>query len=343
MGGMDAPPVSAPLPGGLSARHSVRRSAPFLLAVLALHAAGLTLLALSAPGQPLLWGLGLSAYLLGVRHAWDADHIAVIDNTVRRLLTLGRPAYGVGLYFSLGHSAVVLLMAVAAALIGAALLGAQDQLGTFGGWVGPFVAGAYLLVVATLNLRATARLLRGAPEGHGEGHGDHGHHHGGPLARLIAPLTRLITRPWQVMPLGFLMGLGFDTASEIALLALAGQAGQQSLGWAGILALPLLFGAGMTLFDTLNGAFMTHAYGWALDRPGARRTYNLLVTGLSGLVALVVGVITLGAWAAEHFPALSGLRSLEALDLAPLGFGLTGAAGLLFLAAVLRRRLTGAA
>ncbi|GAA5436693.1 HoxN/HupN/NixA family nickel/cobalt transporter [Deinococcus aquaticus] len=340
---MDAPHVPAPLPGvpgGLSARHSARRSAPFLLAVLALHAAGLCLLALSAPGQPLLWGLGLSAYLFGVRHAWDADHIAVIDNTVRRLLTLGRPAYGVGLYFSLGHSGVVLLMAVAAALIGGALLGAQDQIGTVGGWVGPFVAGAYLLVVATLNLSAVARMLRGAPEGHG----DHdGHHHGGLLARLIAPLTRLITRPWQVMPLGFLMGLGFDTASEIALLALAGQAGQQSLGWAGILSLPLLFGAGMTLFDTLNGAFMTHAYGWALDRPGARRTYNLLVTGLSGLVALVVGVVTLGAWAAEHFPALSGLRSLEALDLAPLGFGLTGAAGLLFLVAVLRRRLTGAA
>lgn len=337
MGGTDVPAPLPGVPGGLSARRSARLSAPFLLAVLALHAAGLTLLALSAPGQPLLWGLGLSAYLLGVRHAWDADHIAVIDNTVRRLLTLGRPAYGVGLYFSLGHSAVVLLMAVAAALIGAALLGAQDRIGTFGGWVGPFVAGAYLLVVATLNLSAVARLLRGAPEGHGA------HHHGGPLARLIAPLTRLITRPWQVMPLGFLMGLGFDTASEIALLALAGQAGQQSLGWAGILSLPLLFGAGMTLFDTLNGAFMTHAYGWALDRPGARRTYNLLVTGLSGVVALVVGVVTLGAWAAEHFPALSGLRSLEALDLAPLGFGLTGAAGLLFLAALLRRRLGGAA
>lgn len=337
MGGTDVPAPLPGVPGGLSARRSARLSAPFLLAVLALHAAGLTLLALSAPGQPLLWGLGLSAYLLGVRHAWDADHIAVIDNTVRRLLTLGRPAYGVGLYFSLGHSAVVLLMAVAAALIGAALLGAQDRIGTFGGWVGPFVAGAYLLVVATLNLSAVARLLRGAPETHGA------HHHGGPLARLIAPLTRLITRPWQVMPLGFLMGLGFDTASEIALLALAGQAGQQSLGWAGILSLPLLFGAGMTLFDTLNGAFMTHAYGWALDRPGARRTYNLLVTGLSGVVALVVGVVTLGAWAAEHFPALSGLRSLEALDLAPLGFGLTGAAGLLFLAALLRRRLGGAA
>ncbi|WP_291431172.1 high frequency lysogenization protein HflD [Deinococcus sp.] len=336
---MDAPTALRAPGAPLTVRHSVRRSAPFLLAVLALHAAGLCLLALSAPGQPLLWGLGLSAYLFGVRHAWDADHIAVIDNTVRRLLTLGRPAYGVGLYFSLGHSGVVLLMAVAAALIGGALLGTHGQLGTVGGWVGPFVAGAYLLVVATLNLSAAARMLRGAPEGHG----DHGHHHGGLLARLIAPLTRLITRPWQVMPLGFLMGLGFDTASEVALLALAGQAGQQSLGWAGVLALPLLFGAGMTLFDTLNGAFMTHAYGWALDRPGARRTYNLLVTGLSGLVALVVGVVTLGAWAAEHFPALSGLRALELLDLAPLGFGLTGAAGLLFLAAVLRRKRAGAA
>ena len=293
--------------------------------MLALHLLALALLVPSALAEPLVWGLGLTAYLFGVRHAWDADHIAVIDNTVRKLLTLGRPAHGVGLFFSLGHSAVVLLMAIAAAVVGRALLGAQEEIGTFGSWVGPFVAGVYLLLVAGFNLRAAWRTLRWQ---------DEGHHHGGLLARLIAPLTRLVTRQWQVLPLGFLMGLGFDTASEIALLALAGQAGQEGLGWAAILALPLLFGAGMTLFDTLNGAFMTHAYAWALDRPGAKRVYNLLITGLSGAVALVIAVVTLAQWAGEHFPAAGrALAAWQDVDVSPLGFGLAGLALVLFLSA----------
>nr|WP_246580512.1 high frequency lysogenization protein HflD [Deinococcus aestuarii] len=294
------------------------------MAVLALHVLALGLLVPSALAEPLVWGLGLTAYLFGMRHAWDADHIAVIDNTVRKLLTLGRPAYGVGLFFSLGHSSVVLLMAIAAAVIGRALLGAQEEIGALGGWIGPFVAGVYLLLVAGFNLHAVWRTLRGE---------DEHHHHGGLLARVIAPLTRLVNHQWQVFPLGFLMGLGFDTASEIALLALAGQAGQDHLGWSAILALPLLFGAGMTLFDTLNGAFMTHAYGWALDKPGARRVYNLLITGLSGVLALVIGVVTLMGWAAEHFPAARALSAWEAVDLSPLGFWLAGLALVLFLTA----------
>ncbi|MEW6421294.1 MAG: high frequency lysogenization protein HflD, partial [Deinococcota bacterium] len=195
--------------------------------------------------------------------------------------------------------------------------------------------GAYLVTVAAVNLSSALQILRAGDEP--------GHAHGGLLARLITPLSRLVSWQWQVLPLGFLMGLGFDTASEVALLALSGTAAQQGLSWAAILSLPLLFAAGMTLLDTLDGVAMTHAYGWALHNPRTKRTYNLLVTGLSGVVALVVGVVTLGVWAAGHFPALSGLRGLEALDLAPLGFGLTGAAGLLFLVAVLRRKLGGAA
>lgn len=317
-------PTSSPAQPTVTARLTLARSAPYLLGVLALHLLALTLLVPSALAEPLVWGLGLTAYLFGVRHAWDADHIAVIDNTVRKLLTLGRPAHGVGLFFSLGHSAVVLLMAVAAAIIGRALLGAQDQIGTFGGWVGPLTAGVYLLLVAGFNLQAVWRMARGGAE----------HHHGGLLARVIAPLTRLVNRQWQVLPLGFLMGLGFDTASEIALLALAGQAGQEGLGWGAILALPLLFGAGMTLFDTLNGAFMTHAYAWALDRPGAKRAYNLLITGLSGILALVIGVVTLAQWAGEHFPAAARvLAAWQAVDVSPLGFWLAGLALALFLAA----------
>lgn len=323
-----APPVTA--------RRTLSRSLPYLLVVLALHLLALALLVPSARLQPLMWGLGLTAYLFGLRHAWDADHIAVIDNTVRKLLVLNRSPHGVGLFFSLGHSSVVLLMSVAAAFVGRALLDAQEEIGLFGSWVGPFVAGTYLLLVAGFNLSAAWRMGRGAPRAH---------HHGGLLARGLAPLTRLVDQPWHVFPLGLLMGLGFDTASEVALLALAGQAGQQGLSWAAILALPLLFGAGMTLFDTLNGAFMTHAYAWALDRPGARRVYNLLITGLSGLIALVIGGVTLGQWAGEHLlteppPAVAApLAALQTVDVSALGFGLAGLALALFGAAQVWTRI----
>lgn len=299
----------------VTARESLRRGTPYFAIVGLLHLLALTLWVPAALSTPLLWGLGLTAYLFGLRHAWDADHIAVIDNTSRKLLLLGQPAYGVGLYFSLGHSSVVFLMATAAALLGQRLLGEQDRIGAFGGWVGPFVAGAYLLTVAVVNLHSTWHLLRSG--------GDHSHYHGGFLARLMAPLMALVGRQWQVLPLGFLMGLGFDTASEVALLALAGQAGQQGLGWAGILSLPLLFASGMTLLDTIDGVAMTHAYRWALLDPGKKRAYNLLVTGLSGLIALVIGLVTLAQWASEHFPRLA-LGWTEHWDVSTLGFWLAG-------------------
>ena len=324
----EVPPVPA---SPLTARESLRRGAPFLLVVLGLHALALGLWIPAALHSPLLWGVGLTAYLLGLRHAWDADHIAVIDNTVRKLLTLGRPAYGVGLFFSLGHSSVVFLMALAAAVIGKALLGAQDGIGAVGGWVGPFVAGAYLVTVALVNLTSAWRIARSGD--------DHTHSHGGLLARLIAPLTRLVSRQWQVLPLGFLMGLGFDTASEVALLALSGTAAGQGLGWAAVLSLPLLFGAGMTLLDTLDGVAMTHAYGWALHDPRKKKAYNLLVTGLSGVIALAIGLVTLAQWAGEHFPAAAhALSALQNVDVSPLGFWLAGATLVLFVAASLAYR-----
>lgn len=305
----------------LTVRESVRRGLPYLGVVALVHVLALLFLIPAALHTPLLWGLGLTAYLFGVRHAWDADHIAVIDNTIRKLLTLGRPADGVGLFFSLGHSSVVLLMGVAAALIGQALLGAQDGLGTFGGWVGPFVAGAYLMTVAVVNLYSAWRIGTGR-------HDAHEHLHGGLLARLIGPLTRLVSRQGQVFPLGFLMGLGFDTASEVALLALAGSAAQQGLGWTAILSLPLLFAAGMSALDTLDGLAMAHAYRWALVNPQAKRSYNLLITALSGLIALIIGAVTLLQWAQAHLHLRIGVAA--AWDVSPLGFWLAGLTLVLF-------------
>jgi len=315
----------------LSISQTARRSVPYLAGVLALHLLALALWIPSALHTPLLWGVGLTAYLFGLRHAWDADHIAVIDNTVRKLLLLRQNAHGVGLFFSLGHASVVFLMAVVAAVIGKALLGYQGQIGVFGGWVGPLVAGVYLLTVATVNLVSAFQVLRSGDEQ------AHHHNHGGLLARLITPLTRLVSRQWQVFPLGFLMGLGFDTASEVALLALAGSAAQQGLSVAAILSLPLLFGAGMTLLDTLDGVAMTHAYAWALDNPRAKRSYNLLVTGISGLVALVIGVVTLAQWAGAHFAgAARVLAVFQNLDVSSLGFWLAGTVLLLFVGASVR-------
>ena len=326
------PAIPLPAPVPLTFKTSAKRSLPYLASVFGLHLLALTLWIPAAVHTPLLWGVGLTAYLFGLRHAWDADHIAVIDNTVRKLLRLNRPAYGVGLFFSLGHSAVVFLLAVVAAVIGKALLGFQSSIGVFGGWVGPFVAGAYLMTVAVVNLASAYRVWRT-----GDDHA-HEHHHGGLLARLIAPLTALVSRQWQVLPLGFLMGLGFDTASEVALLALAGSAAQQGLSVAAILSLPLLFAAGMTLLDTLDGVAMTHAYSWALDNPGARRSYNLLVTGVSGAVALVIGVVTLSQWAGGHFSAATqALSALQNVDVSPLGFWLAGVTLALFVVARLRR------
>ena len=320
-----APPFNVP---PLSVSQTARHSRPYMATVLAMHLLALLLWIPSATQTPLLWGVGLTAYLFGVRHAWDADHIAVIDNTIRKLLRMGRAAHGVGLFFSLGHSAVVFLLAVVAAVIGKALLGFHGTLGTVGGWVGPFVAGMYLLTVATINLASAYRVSKNNDE-----HA-HDHHHGGVLARFISPLTRLVSTQWQVFPLGFLMGMGFDTASEVALLALSGSAAQHGLSVAAILSLPLLFASGMSLLDTLDGVAMTHAYTWALDNPKAKRSYNLLVTGVSGLVALVIGVVTLSKWAGDHFAWAARAGSvMQNIDVSSFGFWLAGLTLVLFVIA----------
>ena len=314
---------------------TVRHSLPYLTAVLVIHLLALLLWVPSALHTPLLWGVGLTAYLFGLRHAWDADHIAVIDNTVRKLLLLGRTAHGVGLFFSFGHSAVVFLLALAAAVIGKALLARQDQIGVLGSWVAPLVSGTYLLTVAFVNLASASRVAKS-----GDDH-PHTHHHGGLLSRLISPLTRVVASQWQVLPLGFLMGLGFDTASEVALLALAGSAAQQGLNLPAILSLPLLFASGMTLLDTLDGVAMTHAYAWALDNPRARRGYNLLVTGVSGAVALVIGSVTLMQWTEAHFAGTARTFAFfQKVDVSPLGFWLAGLTLIAFMVTWWRLRAT---
>ncbi|HUX68102.1 MAG TPA: hypothetical protein VMV31_11505 [Terriglobales bacterium] len=225
---------------------------------------------------PLLLGTALVAYGLGLRHAVDADHIAAIDNVTRKLMGSRQPAATVGLWFSLGHSTVVLLGAAALSATARAAQGRGE--GLAGGEVGTAVSAVFLLGIGVINLMA---LWSGARAGEGPLAG------GGWLARLARPLFGAVSRSWQMYPVGVLFGLGFDTASEIGLLGISAAEATRGLGLGTILVFPALFAAGMALVDSADNALMLGAYGGALAQP--RRTYNLIVTAISALVALGVG------------------------------------------------------
>jgi high-affinity nickel-transport protein len=275
-----------------------RRLSMFGGAVGALHVAGWGLLIYYSRTSPALVGLGTLAYTFGLRHAFDADHIAAIDNTTRKFLADGKKPLGVGFFFSLGHSTVVFALAAA---LGAAASTVRARIPSFQHWGGPIglgVSGAFLLAIGVLNLlvlvdvlaifrdmrrggldeeRLEARLL------------DRGLMSRGVLKRL----GDRIHSSWQMYPLGVLFGLGFDTATEVGLLALSAGAAGRHMPFAAVLALPLLFAAGMSLLDTADGAFMTHAYDWAFSSPVRKVYYSITVTALSVTVALGIGGVEL--------------------------------------------------
>lgn len=268
-------------------------------AVVVLHLVGWGLCFHYAGSNPAIVGLGLSAYLFGLRHAFDADHIAAVDDTVRYLLQKGGRPLGVGFYFSLGHSTVVFVLALLAALVANLVKRHLPGLENFGHIAGTLVSGLFLWLIGILNLMILLDMLqlwKGSRSGH------HGHDHleqllarRGLINRLFGQrLTRLIAHSWQMYPIGLLFGLGFDTASEIALLTLTGgAAAASSMPPGAVLALPTLFAAGMSLIDTADGVVMTRAYGWAFLNPIRKIFYNLTTTTLSVLVALVIGTVEL--------------------------------------------------
>ena len=278
-------------------------------------------------------GLGVTAFLLGVRHAFDADHIAVIDNTTRKLVGEGNPALGVGFWFSLGHSSVVFGAAALIAFGVEAVSGtAQDEGSTMAvtlGLVGSIVAGTFLILIGLTNLVSVVgivRVFRGI-RSHGlDEHAlEHHLHNRGFLARLLGGATKRVTKPWHVYPVGLLMGLGFDTASQVALLVLAAGTAASPLPWFAILVLPVLFAAGMSLFDTADGLFMARAYRWAFVRPVRKVFYNLTVTVLSVLIALVVGVIVLSGVLADRLDLTAGpVASMGGLELDNIGYIVVG-------------------
>jgi high-affinity nickel-transport protein len=311
-----------------------RRLGGFYGAVLLIHVLGWGALLSYGLGHPAFLGLGGLAYTFGLRHAFDADHISAIDNTTRKLLQDGRKPVGVGFFFSLGHSSVVLLIALALGLAVRAVLnsvvGAGGQLKVVGSLVGTTVSGTFLIVIGVLNLLILAdilRVYRRMQRGEYDLHGlEHQLVAGGILTRIFGRLFKVITQSWQMYPLGFLFGLGFDTASEVALLAVSAGAAAQGIPFLAVVSLPLIFAAGMSLMDTTDGAFMAKAYSWAFSHPVRKVFYNLTVTGLSVFVALFVGSVELLQILSSVFGLQGGLFVVvNALDFSKMGFIIVGA------------------
>jgi len=312
-----------------------RRLAGFFGSVAVLHLAGWgLLLAYGATHAGFVW-LGGVAYMLGLRHAFDADHIAAIDNTTRKLRQAGRKPLGVGFFFSLGHSTVVFGVAIALGLavrwVVQGVVSDGGELRMLGAAVGTTVSGAFLVLIGVLNLLVLIDLIRVYRRmQNGEldrASLEHELVAGGLMTRIFGRLFRVIEHSWQMYPIGFLFGLGFDTASEVAFLAVSAGAAAQGLPFAAIVSLPLIFAAGMSLMDTLDGAFMAKAYTWALASPIRKVFYNMTITSLSVFVALFVGVVEL----VQIVIRVSGLHGPLVDAIANINF--LGAAGYVVVAA----------
>jgi len=312
-----------------------RRLAGFFGGVGALHIAGWGLLFAAAAGQPTILALGGLAYTFGLRHAFDADHIAAIDNTTRKLLQDGRKPVGVGFFFSLGHSTVVFIIAAALGLtvkwIVDGVAGNGGQLKTVGGMLGTVVSGGFLVLIGVLNLVVLLDIVRVYRRLKAGGY-DHNSLEldltaGGVMSRIFGRLFRVIRHSWQMYPIGFLFGLGFDTASEVAILAISAGAAAKGLPFVAVIALPLIFAAGMSLMDTADGAFMAKAYSWAFTSPIRKVFYNLTMTSLSVFVALFIGGMELMQALIRAFGLKGGAFSAIA------SFDLVGRAGYFIVAA----------
>jgi high-affinity nickel-transport protein len=276
-----------------------------------------------------LVGLGLTAYLFGLRHAFDADHIAAIDNTTRKLLQQGKRPVGVGFFFSLGHSTVVFSLAAGLALAARTVNSQIPAVQEYGGSVGASVSGTFLSVIGILNLIVLVDIVRIFREMRGGSYDrerlENRLLERGMMSRFFGRFFRLIDHSWQMYPLGLLFGLGFDTATEVGLLALAAGVATHAVPIFAILSLPILFAAGMSLMDTLDGAFMSHAYGWAFSNPIRKVYYNITVTGLSVVVALAVGTVELlQVLSTKLAPSGGRWDTLNNLDFETLGYGIVG-------------------
>jgi high-affinity nickel-transport protein len=307
-----------------------RRLAGFGGAVLWLHLAGWGLLLYYASAKPVLVGLGTLAYTFGLRHAFDADHIAAIDNTTRKLRQQGQRPLGVGFFFSLGHSTVVFALAVGLALAASAVKAHIPGFQQVGSIIGASVSGTFLVIIGVLNLLVLVDVIRIAREMR-QGRLDEERLERRLMDRglmnraFLGRAFRLISRSWDLYPLGVLFGLGFDTASEVGLLALTAGAAGGGTPVLAIVALPLLFAAGMSLMDTADGVFMSKAYGWAFSSPVRKVFYNITVTAMSVAVALGIGAVELLQVLVNRLDLRGGFWSwLGGLDFGTLGYVVVG-------------------
>jgi high-affinity nickel-transport protein len=286
-----------------------------------------------------LGGLAVLAYSFGLRHAFDADHIAAIDSTTRKLLSEGRRPVGVGFFFSLGHSTVVLGLSLALAVAGGVVHTALPTLRLYGGTVGAAVSGSFLWAIGVINLVVLLRIIaagRAYRAGRCEASAlEDRLLERGLLIRLFSRPLRLVTRSRQMYPIGVLFGLGFDTATEVGLLAITAGAAGGRVPLPAIIALPILFAAGMSMMDTADGVFMSHAYRWAFSSPARKLYYNVAVTGLSVAVALLIGSVELGQVLAAKLRWQGGFWAwLQTIDLGSLGYVVVGLLGLVWAAAL---------
>jgi len=314
-------PTRSKNPFASLSRDEVRRLSAMFGVIFFLLIGGLILMALATSGHYRLadgtmfgWGTGFLALTLGMRHAFDADHISAIDNTTRKLMAEGQRPMGVGFFFSLGHSSVVTALAIILNFgiksVGAQVKDDNSALHHYTSLIGTSVSGAFLVLIALLNLVVLISVLKvfGAMrqgmynESELEKHLDSR----GFMMRFFGPIARRIDKSWKMYPLGILFGLGFDTATEVALLVLAGSSVVAGLPWWAILSLPMLFAGGMSLLDTIDGSFMNFAYGWAFSKPVRKVYYNIVITGLSVIVALFIGGLEVAQVLAQQLGLTGG-------------------------------------
>ena len=308
--------------------------------IIGLNVAGWAMLAAAVAGHYHIsnsavfgFGTGILAYTLGIRHAFDADHIAAIDNTTRKLVSEGKRPLSVGFFFSLGHSSVVfglaLLLNFGIRALAGQLKNSGSGLHAVTNIVGTSVSGFFLYLIAALNVVILAGILRvfrdmrsgKFSEEEFEAQLDKR----GLMNRFFGPLARRVDSPWKMYPIGVLFGLGFDTATEVALLVLAGTAVASGLPFYAILSLPILFAGGMCLFDTADGCFMNFAYDWAFARPVRKVYYNLTITGLSVFVAFFIGTVELLGLLGQEAGLTGGFWSFMAgFNINKAGFVIVG-------------------
>ena len=332
-------------------RDEWRRMAAMFGFITFLHVAGALLMWKATSGNYELadgslfgWGTAALAYTLGMRHAFDADHISAIDNTTRKLMSEGKRPLAVGFFFSLGHSSVVATLAIllnfGIKAVGSQLKDENSSLHHYTGLIGTTVSGTFLMLIAILNLMILISIvgvfLQMRKGMYNEEELEKHLNSRGLLMRFFGPIARRIDASWKMYPLGILFGLGFDTATEIGLLVLAGSSVIAGLPWWAIISLPLFFAGGMSLLDTIDGSFMNFAYGWAFSKPVRKVYYNIIITGLSVAVALFVGGLELCQVLANQLSLTGGFwdYALE-FNLNSAGYFIVGAFAVVWAIALL--------